>query len=97
MFFYSVIFSNLVKMNKFKNKNNHHFILPDTEFGVLYDFYPQTQSLRLLIYNVPDCPCQFPPWGYWVEPHSIMRSVPAGLGHQFLSPSLLTLILPRSK
>ena len=21
-------------MNKFKNKNNHHFILPDTEFGV---------------------------------------------------------------
>ena len=22
-------------MNKFKNKNNHHFILPDTEFGVV--------------------------------------------------------------
>ena len=21
-------------MNKFKNKNNHHFILPDTKFGV---------------------------------------------------------------
>ena len=23
-------------MNKFKNKNNHHFILTDTEFGVFY-------------------------------------------------------------
>ena len=33
-------------MNKFKNKNNHHFILPDTEFGV---------ANSICIYNVAEC------------------------------------------